>query len=134
MSKTTYLASVLPEILNIDTSELKLAYLTSDGRLVTGYIPIIWAYYREELLYCEVDYNFSLLETYDDWKLTNGNDFNPYSPGDEELSHLLKYKIKYHLFLPEMFASEEVQLNLCKVESDIIKNWMRNKKLNELLK
>ena len=136
----TYISSIFSEVKEINTSELRLAYLNIDHlsigtwKYIPPSVPVFWAYYRDELLYCQVDYQFNYFETYDDWKLSNGKDFNPYFPGDEELSHLLQYKITYHNVIPEMLNNEELRLELCQLEEDIIKNWNRNKKINDLLK
>ena len=133
----TYLSSIFPEVEEINTSELKLAYLTKDNInniRSTVYVPVFWAHYHDELLYCQVDYEFDFLEAYDDWKLPNGKDFNPYYPGEEELSYLSQYKIKYHLVISEMLNYEEVRLQICQCEEDIIKKWNRDKKINDLFK
>jgi hypothetical protein len=133
----TYFSSIFPEVLDINPLELEILYLSKDllhNANRTTYVPVFLALYREELLYCQVDYEFHFLETYDDWKLLNGKDFNPYFPSEDELSHLLQYKIKYHLVIPEMLSYEEVRLQICQREEDIIKNWNRDKKINDLLK
>jgi hypothetical protein len=133
----TYLSTIFPEVEGINTSELRLAFIHRDNihnikKFI--YVPVFWAHYHDELLYCQVDYEFHFLETYDDWKLPTSKDFNPYYPGEEELSHLLQYKIKYHHVIPEMLRHEEVRLQICQWEEDIIKNWNRDKKINDLLK
>ena len=133
----TYLSSIFPEVEEINTSELKLVYLTKDNIhniKSTIYVPVFWAHYHDELLYCQVDYEFDFLEEYGDWKLPTGKDFNPYFPGQDELSHLLQYKISYYHVVPEMLSYDGVRLQLCKWEADIITNWNRDKKIKDLLK
>ena len=133
----TYLSSIFPEVLDINPLELEILYLTRDtinDINKTAYVSVFWALYRDELLYCQVDYQFHFLENYDDWKLSNGQDFNSYFPGKDELSHLLQYKISYYHVIPEMLSYDGVRLQLCKWEVDIITNWNREKKIKDLLK
>ena len=133
----TYLSSIFPEVLDINPLELEILYLTRDtinGINKATYVPVFWALYHDELLYCQVKYEFHFLENYDDWKLLNGQDFNPYDPSEDELSHLLQYKINYYLVIPEKLEHEEARLNLCEWEEDIIKTWNRDKKIKDLLK
>jgi len=133
----TYLSSIFPEVVDINPLELEILYLTRDtinGIFKTTYVPVFWALYRDELLYCQVDYQFVFLEDYGDWKLSNGQDFNSYFPGQDELSHLLQYKISYYHVVPEMLSYDGVRLQLCKWEADIITNWNRDKKIKDLLK
>jgi hypothetical protein len=61
-------------------------------------------------------------------------EIDPLSPGEEELSHLLQYKIRYHLVVPEMLKYEQVRLNLSQWEEDIITTWNRDKKINDIFK
>ena len=133
----TYLSSIFPEMVDINPLELEILYLTRDtinDINKTTYVPVFWALYRDELLYCQVDYQFVFLEDYGDWKLSNGQDFNSYFPGQDELSHLLQYKVSYYHVLPEMLSYDGVRLQLCKCEVDIITNWNRDKKIKDLLK
>lgn len=135
--KQTYLSSIFPEVIEIDPTDLKPLYITRDNIhniKNTIYVPVFWAHYREELLYCEVDYEFDFLEAYDDWTLPSGKYFDQYSPGEEELSHLLQYKIRYHLVVPEMLKYEQVRLNISQWEEDIITTWNRDKKINDIFK
>jgi hypothetical protein len=134
----TYLSSIFPEVVDVDTSELKLCYVTKEHLIsknitlsgVSNYIPTFWAFYKGELLYCLVDYQLHFLEDFTDWH----SDFNHLFPGDFELSLLLKYNIKYFHVLPEVFKEEEVRDHISQWEDDLIKTWNRDKKINDLLK
>lgn len=133
----TFLSNLFTEVIDVDTSEIKMIYVTKEHLLSvtqklsgeSNYVPTFWCLYKDELLYCITDYKLHFLEDYTDWS----PNFNHLEPGDFELSFLLKYNIKYFHVLPEVFEDKKNRDHISDWEEDIIKRWSRDKKINQIL-
>jgi hypothetical protein len=142
----TELSKLFTEIKDVDTSKLKICYITQDESLSTpsssnkNYskdIPIFWALYEDKLLYaiCE-DYRLGLFESFYDWENQDGSFFNFLEPTKKELSKILQLVMqepKYFIVKPEVFLEKDIRDSICQWEMDIITKWNRDTKINKLL-
>jgi hypothetical protein len=73
-------------------------------------------------------YHFHFLEDFSDW-----DNFNEYEPNFREFDHLMSLKPKfYKLDYPKALSVDKE--NWCKFETDFIKEWWRDKQIDDIIK
>lgn len=140
----TELSKLFPEIKDIDTSKLVICYIAKDKSLgphpdpgqkyTSDDIPIFWAKYEEKLLYAICNsHRLGWFEDYYDWLNQDGSFFNFLEPAEKELSKILEYNPQYFIVNPDVFLNKDVRDGICQWEMDIITEWNRDRKINQIL-
>ena len=133
----TEISNLFKEVRDIDRSKLKVLFVHTDESLKNQLpsekyssrnVPIFWALYEDKLLYVVCDHRMGFLESISDW-----DNFNQFEPGEYELSKLLSYNPNFYLVRYDVFLNKEVRDSICQWEMDIISEWNRERKINELL-
>ena len=114
--------------LNPEFSEMKIHWITIERVDNNVSHPSMWFEYKGwvYLAVCS-SYTFGLFETYDDWDEFNNN--NPQKKGVDTLLNL--GPIFFKAIPEDIFKSDLGEY--CDYELDFIKNWVRDRKINEIL-
>jgi len=121
--------------IKIDPKKLKIIYITQDScsdfwdQKNKWYekFPIFWAFYDKYLLYCEVEFNFGILEDLSDLEL------NTFKPGKKELEFIIKYPIRYSKASIEIFDDPVMRDEISDYEYNILLTWSRDNKINKII-
>ncbi len=133
----TEISNLFKEVRDIDRSKLKVLFVHTDESLKNQLpsekyssrsVPIFWATYEDKLLYGVCDHRMGFLESINDW-----GSFNQFEPGEKELYRLLSYNPNFYLVRYDVFIDKEVRDSICQWEMDIITEWNREQKINEII-
>jgi hypothetical protein len=99
---------------------------TSGNKLMSN--PAMWIEFKGHIYFCICKlYHFQFLEEFSDW-----DNFDEHNPGYLEFLHIMKLKPSfYKLDYGGVMASDLD--DWCKFELDFIKNWWREKQINNVL-
>lgn len=99
--------------------------------------PSVWFIYKGEMYWGISKYEFKWFENYSDFKVSTGEEFNQWNPGKEEWEYMLKLGYEYRLFNYRraiLEATPEEMDHWCEFELDFIREWYRNKRIDDVLK
>jgi hypothetical protein len=121
--------------IKIDPKKLKIIYITQDScsdfwdQKNKWYekFPTFWAFYDKYLLYCEVEFNFGILEDLSDLEL------NTFKPGKKELEFIIKHPIRYSKASIEIFDDPVMRDEISDYEYNILLTWSRDNKINKII-
>lgn len=97
--------------------------------------PSVWFIYEGIMYWALSKRGFKLFEDYSDFTLPSTAKFNKWNPGKEEWEYMLELGYEYRVFDYEKAILQAEDLDSwCDFELQFIKEWNRDKNIDDLLK
>ncbi len=130
------LIRVVGDIVDISPvfNDVEIIWVTVE-REITGISstnPSMWFMYNDWIYLMVCDYNFKILEQYEDWSNFDGSDFDRYDPGEKEFKFLLGLNPTYFKASPEEIYKSDLG-QYCQFELDFLFKWSRDRKIRDIL-
>ena len=106
---------------------------TIDNR--SNNFPSVWFIYEGIMYWALSKYEFKWFEEYSDLTLPSTAQFNQWFPGKEEWEFMLNLGYEYRVldYNKAILHAEDLD-NWCDFELNFIKEWYRNKRIDDILK
>jgi len=97
--------------------------------------PSVWFIYEDVMYWGLSKYEFKWFEDYSDFTLPSTAQFNQWSPEKEEWDFMLNFGYEYRVldYKKAILDVEDLD-NWCEFELNFIKEWYRNKRIDDVLK
>jgi hypothetical protein len=97
--------------------------------------PSVWFIYEGIMYWALSKYEFKWFEEYSDFTLPSTAQFNQWFPGKEEWEFMLNFGYEYRVldYNKAILHAEDLD-NWCDFELNFIKEWYRNKRIDDILK
>jgi hypothetical protein len=97
--------------------------------------PSVWFIYEGIMYWALSKYEFKWFEEYSDLTLPSTAQFNQWFPGKEEWEFMLNFGYEYRVldYNKAILHAEDLD-NWCDFELNFIKEWYRNKRIDDILK
>jgi hypothetical protein len=97
--------------------------------------PSVWFIYEGIMYWALSKYEFKWFEEYSDLTLPSTAQFNQWFPGKEEWEFMLNLGYEYRVldYNKAILHAEDLD-NWCDFELNFIKEWYRNKRIDDILK
>ncbi len=97
--------------------------------------PSVWFIYEGLMYWGLSKYEFKWFEDYSDFTLSSGEKFSQWNPGKEEWEYMLEFVYEYRVldYKKAILESEDLD-DWCDFELNFIREWYRNKRIDDVLK
>jgi hypothetical protein len=117
--------------------DIRILWMTNEQWIVdktTKNFPSVWFIYEGVMYWGLSRYEFKWFEDYSDFSLPSGKDFNQWLPVKEEWEYMLEFGYEYRLLDYNKAILEVDDLDdWCDFELDFVREWHRNKRIDDVL-
>jgi hypothetical protein len=118
--------------------DIQIMWMTNEQWIVdkkTKNFPSVWFIYEGLMYWGLSKYEFKWFEDYSDFTLPSTAKFNQWSPGKEEWEFMLELGYEYRVldYKKAILDVEDLD-SWCDYELNFIKEWYRNKRIDDVLK
>jgi hypothetical protein len=118
--------------------DIQILWMTNEQWFVDGSnknFPSVWFIYEGVMYWGLSKYEFKWFEDYSDFTLPSTAQFNQWSPEKGEWEFMLNFGYEYRVLDYKKAILETDDLdNWCDFELNFIKEWYRNKRIDDILK